>query len=147
MSYELKTYTIYSDEVLSLIEEIDKEVFDSPYSISKMKERTRNKNISLILFYFFDGRPVAFKAGFEEKDKFHSWIGGVLPIHRGKGLASKLMAQQHQWAKDNGFSIVRTHTEDQYSNMIKLNQKHGFKIIDRQTRNSGVEKIILEKVL
>ena len=91
--------------------------------------------------------PVAFKAGFEENNKFHSWIGGVLPAHREKGQASKLLLQQHQWAKDNDFKIVRTHTESQYSNMIKLNQKHGFKTIDRQTRRSGVDKIILEKEL
>lgn len=112
-----------------------------------MLERTKEKKKSLILFYFLHRNPVAFKAGFEENNKCHSWIGGVLPKYRGNGLALKLMFKQHQWAKDNGFKVVKTHTESKYSNMLKLNIKHGLTIVDRQTRRSGVEKIILEKEL
>ena len=53
MDYELRIYTNYSNKVLEFIEDIEKQIFDSPYSIDKMLERTIGKKKSLVLFYFF----------------------------------------------------------------------------------------------
>ena len=147
MDYELRVFKDFSENTLELIQNLDSKIFESAYPIEKMRLKTKDKLNSLILVYFYKNEPIAFKAGFEENQNFHSWLGGVLPNHRGKALASKLMDYQHQWAKDNGFNFIRTHTNEKFSQMLQLNLKNGFKIIDKFVRDNGEESIILEKEL
>ncbi|KAA3631752.1 MAG: GNAT family N-acetyltransferase, partial [Bacteroidetes bacterium] len=52
---------------------------------------------SLILIAWDGKKPVAFKVGYEKEDHFYSWMGGVLPEYRKKGLAKKLADVQEEW--------------------------------------------------
>ena len=91
---------------------------------------------------------VGYKIGYElESDCFYSWLGGVDENHRNKGIASKLMNQQHLYLKEKGYKIVQTKTKNKWRNMLILNIKNGFDVIGTYTDSNGEPKIILEKCL
>lgn len=102
----------------------------------------------LILIAEIEGEIVGFKVGYErEQDgSFYSWMGGVLPEHRRKGVASLLAGRQEQWAVLKGYTSVRFKTHNQHQGMLLCSIKRGFKIVDFDTRATVDEnRIILEK--
>ena len=100
----------------------------------------------LILLAVDDGRVVGYKIGYEERrDRFYSWIGGVHPEYREKGVASELMRRQHDWCLARGYRSVRTLTKNKWRSMLILNLRHGFDVIGAYTDARGEPKIILEK--
>jgi ribosomal protein S18 acetylase RimI-like enzyme len=93
-------------------------------------------------------KVIGYKIGYElDNDTFYSWLGGVDPDYRKHGIASKLMEQQHQYLKENGYKIVQTKTMNRWRNMLILNIKNGFDVMETYTDNKGLHKIILEKKL
>ncbi|MCB0365476.1 MAG: GNAT family N-acetyltransferase [Bdellovibrionaceae bacterium] len=91
---------------------------------------------------------VGFKLGYERKPgHYYSWMGGVDPDYRGKGIARALMEFQHSWLKSEGYKGLRTQTKNQWQEMIILNLKSGFQIIGTFTDDEGETKIIMEKAL
>ena len=84
---------------------------------------------------------------FEEEPKtLNSWMGGVAPEHRRKGIALQLMEAQHQWAKEKGYRRIITKSTNHFNPMIILNLKSGFKIIGTEQKN-GRTKVVMEKIL
>ncbi|RYF69527.1 MAG: GNAT family N-acetyltransferase [Cytophagaceae bacterium] len=77
---------------------------------------------------------------------FYSWLGGVDPAYRGQGIASELMRLQHGACILAGYGIIRTHTYNQWHDMLILNLRHGFQIIGTQPGKHGLT-IMLEKTL
>lgn len=57
------------------------------------------------------------------------------------------MEKQHQYLRDNGYNVVQTKTMNKWRNMLILNIKSGFDIIDTYTDEKGQFKIVLEKNL
>ncbi|MFB9828686.1 GNAT family N-acetyltransferase [Lederbergia wuyishanensis] len=95
-----------------------------------------------------DAKVVGYKIGYELSNvKFYSWLGGVDPKYRNKGIAQKLMEKQHQYLKEQGYNIVQTKTQNKWRQMLILNLKNGFSIVDTYTDNNGEIKIVLEKNL
>lgn len=91
---------------------------------------------------------VGYKIGYElNSDCYYSWLGGVNENHRNKGIASKLMNQQHLYLKEKGYKSVQTKTKNNWRNMLILNIRNGFDVIGTYTDNSDELKIILEKSL
>lgn len=100
----------------------------------------------LILVALNDDRVVGYKIGYQDrKTRFYSWLGGVYPEYRGKGIASELMVRQHAWCKSQGYSVVRTQTKNTWRSMLILNLRHGFDVVGTYTDEKGEPKIILEK--
>ena len=97
---------------------------------------------------WIEDKLVAYKIGYE-KDKtcFYSWGGGVLPEHRGLGIAKTLMTAQHDWCREQGYKKIQTKTRNKFKDMLLLNIKSGFDIIGTQTTESDGLKILLEKKL
>ena len=58
-----------------------------------------------------------------------------------------LMEMQHQYLKENGYGVVQTKTMNKWCNMLVLNIKNGFDVIDTYTNDKGLHKIVLEKKL
>lgn len=77
---------------------------------------------------------------------FYSWLGGVDPAYRGQGLAGELMRRQHNACREAGYNVVRTHTYNQWRDMLILNLRHGFQIVGTQPGKHGLT-ILLEKTL
>lgn len=90
---------------------------------------------------------VAFKAGYAVSDtKYYSWLGGVLPDYRRRGLASALMERQHAWLRARGYGMVETATNQDNRAMAAANLKHGF-LIAGTRRNPDNTQILFLKAL
>ncbi|MBS4193571.1 GNAT family N-acetyltransferase [Lederbergia citri] len=132
-------------EVMVGILQIHEDIFhDSSALIRKMV----NKSKILIVVAIKDSRVVAYKMGYElSNEKFYSWLGGVDQNYRNLGIATKLMEKQHEYLRKHGYKIVQTKTKNRWRQMLILNLKNGFNIMDTYTDKNGEIKIILEKNL
>ena len=106
-----------------------------------------NENVYSIIAYI-DDKPIGFKVGYYySDDTFYSWVGGILPDYRKKGIATKLAELQEQYAKSAGYSKLRTKSMNQYKSMMILNLKRGFDIVKFYTNEKGQTKIVFEKLI
>ena len=132
-------------EVLTGIMELHKHVFEgAELGLAELMEK---KN--LLIFVALDSnRVVGFKVGYEFNDyTFYSWLGGVHSDYRGKGIASELMHRQHNLVKLLGYTKVRTISRNKRREMLLLNIKIGFDVIETFHSEKGTHKIVLEKIL
>ena len=115
----------------------------------EVMERLSNKeDILLQLAVNESDTPIGFKIGYRENAGiFYSWLGGVLPEYRQRGISSQLMQAQHEWCAQHGYRIVRTKTCNQWRNMLLLNIRSGFDIVDTYKGPDGIIRIVLEKQL
>lgn len=125
-----KSFTKLSAELLDDIIQLETKIFPKPYS-KEVLEREMNSKNSLFGILVYDGdRSVAYKIGFAHSVTiFYSWIGGVHPEYRCKGVARELIHLQHKWCKNTGFEKVRTSSENEFREMMILNLREGFDII------------------
>ncbi|WP_041257392.1 GNAT family N-acetyltransferase [Fibrella aestuarina] len=100
------------------------------------------------LLLALDGqRVVGCKIGYEwQSGTFYSWLGGVDPAWRGRGIAAELMCRQHDACRLAGYVTIRTHTYNQWRSMLILNIRHGFDVVGTQPGKHGLT-IMLEKPL
>ncbi|MBS4218101.1 GNAT family N-acetyltransferase [Bacillus sp. FJAT-49711] len=144
MNYRFYNH-IPKNEIMFGILQLHEDIFgDSSILIKKMESR---RNL-LIQVAFKDSKVIGYKIGYElSNDKFYSWLGGVDIHYRNSGIASKLMEDQHEHLKGKGYKIVQTKTKNKWRQMLILNIKNGFNVIDTYTDTNGEIKIILEKDL
>ncbi|OIQ20012.1 MAG: hypothetical protein BM556_05860 [Bacteriovorax sp. MedPE-SWde] len=148
MSITIEKFLIIGPKEIELIYPLYCKLFDPAHPIDTLIERCREKEKYLLLVAMSNGSPVGLKAAMAEDNLLHSWIGGVLPEFRRQGIARQLTEIQHEWAKENGFSRIRTHTDHRYNNMIIHNIRNGFEIIETKIRpHNGVRKIVMVKEL
>ncbi|MEO2282174.1 GNAT family N-acetyltransferase [Pseudoalteromonas pernae] len=84
-----------------------------------------NPYLALVAAYL--DQPVAFKLGYAKStDTFYSWLGGVLPNHRGHGLAKKLLHKQELWAVDNGFKCIEVKSMLRFEAMLTMLRTQGY---------------------
>lgn len=86
---------------------------------------------SLVLAAFADKAPVAYKIGYRTGNRhetLYSWLGGVHPHYRRKGLGTALLLRQHQLAAAMGATQVETHVWGDNAAMLVLNLRHGFAV-------------------
>ncbi|WP_229201729.1 GNAT family N-acetyltransferase [Arsenicibacter rosenii] len=106
----------------------------------------QNRRLTVWLARCHD-RVIGYKMGYERKEgHFYSWLGCVEPDYRGHGVATRLMTEQHEWCRHNGYRAVRTQTYNQWRSMLLLNIRQGFDIIGTQQGTYGLV-IVLEKKL
>ena len=111
-------------------------------------DRLISKEQVCSLIAFENNLPAGFKIGYRyNSNTFYSWVGGVLPEFRQKGIAKKLAQQQELWAKNNGFTKLRTKSMNRFKPMMILNLKNGFNIISVYTNDSDQMKVVFEKDL
>jgi len=119
--------------------------FSPSYGKSEYEKRLQNKQ-SQILIATVDNKPVGFKAGYKEEHYFYSWMGGVIPKYRRKGIAAELAKFQEDWVKEKGLDIIRFKTQNKFKGMLLFAIKNGFSIIGTVPYNGGEGfKIVLEK--
>ncbi|MCB0419705.1 MAG: GNAT family N-acetyltransferase [Bdellovibrionales bacterium] len=149
MNIEIKTFSTLNAEVLNDVFSLEELIFDKPYSKEKLLREASVKHHLLVLIAYCENKPVGYKIGFELSSRlFYSWIGGVHPEYRGKGLAKRLMEVQHSLIPNFGHSCVRTYTENKYKEMLVLNLKSGFDIIGvYKSDHDEKQTIMLEKML
>ena len=145
---EITLFNSPSESVISELHEIQARIFEHPYTLEKITERVSGKEAFLSIHAYSNGRIVGFKTGFSiGSGVFYSWIGGVDPEHRRLGLGRRLMLIQHQELKALGFVKVQTKTQNRFRDMIILNLKSGFEIVDTFVEEGKGIQILLEKRL
>lgn len=146
MSFDYSIFnSLPDDEVLVEIIDLHKNIFGtSDDLITKIGSKHR-----LLVITAMDGtKVIGYKIGYElDNNKFYSWLGGVDTNYRKHGIASELMEKQHQYLKENGYSVIQTKTMNKWRSMLVLNIKNGFDVIDTYIDEKGLHKIILEKKL
>lgn len=91
---------------------------------------------------------VGFKLGFGDRPgRFYSWLGGVAPEQRRRGVARALIRRQHLRCREAGYSCVRTHTTNGHRGMLLLNVQEGFDVIGTTSSARKGLRIVLEKGL
>ena len=95
----------------------------------------------------FDKKAVVgFKIGyFDGDDVFYSWLSAVKPSHRGQGIGAELMDKQYSWAQRQGVKTIRTKTRNQWKEMMVLNLKHDFNIVETYVPEDGELRIVMER--
>ena len=142
-------YSYFQDlpdsETLTGILALHRHVFDgSELPVQKLQA----KDQLLILVAKSGEEVVGFKIGYRySQDTFYSWLGGVHTAYRGQGIAKELMALQHDMVKAWGFQKVRTISRNVRREMLLLNIKTGFDVMETFVSNKGKHKIVLEKAL
>jgi len=104
--------------------------FNPPYKIDEYKKRCNDKYLALNAI--IDERQVGFKIGYDRFNdgSFYSWMGGVLPEFRRKGIASSLADFQENWALENGFQSISLKTRKKHKGMIAFSLNRGFIITE-----------------
>ncbi|WBL13616.1 GNAT family N-acetyltransferase [Sutcliffiella sp. NC1] len=136
---------IPNEELMKGIQELHQKVFGTSEDLL-----TKMKTKPTLLFHIAiaDEKIVGYKIGYIlSSDKFYSWLGGVDPSYRNKGIAATLMKNQHQYLKEAGYKTVQTKTMNKWRNMLILNIKSGFDVIETYVDDKGLHKIVLEKSL
>lgn len=75
---------------------------------------------------------------------FQLWVA---PEHRRKGIATILKRKLEELAKSKGVNLIYTHTEEQNTHVIELNEKLGYRSIRRGTIWDDIVRISLIKQL
>lgn len=92
-------------------------------------------------------RVVGYKFGYEDRPgRFYSWLGGVHPAYRRRGLGRALMEHQHALLTRAGYRTLRTITLNRHRGMLMLNLASGFDIVGTLW-SRGELRIVLEKSL
>jgi GNAT superfamily N-acetyltransferase len=88
---------------------------------------------------------VGFKLGYERtSDEFYSWLGGVHPDFRRRGIARRLLNLQHEWCRKSGYRRVSTETLNDNHAMLLLNLASGFVVVGTRADSRGL-KVLLER--
>lgn len=146
----IKAFRELTPETEKLLNDLNLEILGS--ELSGSFDTVRNKPNLLALIAFIDNKAVAFKLGFSEPEKpqsFYSWSGGVLPDFRSLAIASKLMKTQHSLLKEMKVSEVTTKCREDRLEMISLNKKFGFNLVEtyQSQQNPKYQKHLFVKDL
>jgi GNAT superfamily N-acetyltransferase len=123
--------------------------FSGKASLDFYTERLKHR-LHLALVAEKGGELLGFKVGYQwdTPATFYSWMGGVIPEFRGKGIATALAEEQERWAKARGFTSVFFKTRNHFPSMIQFGIKRGFKIVDFQPKGVVEDyRIVLHKNL
>ncbi|MDN5216428.1 GNAT family N-acetyltransferase [Fulvivirgaceae bacterium BMA12] len=104
----------------------------------------------LIAIAFSKNAAVGFKVGYQRENdgSFYSWMGGILPDFRRKGVARLLADYQENWARQQGYHTIKMKTRNRLKPMLYFALGNGFNIVKVDQRESVEEnRIHLEKQL
>ncbi len=100
----------------------------------------------LIIIARHGDRVIGFKIGYPILDQtFYSWIGGIDPEFRRRGIGNRLAEIQEKWAREKGFKQLKTKSMNRFKPMMMLNLKRGFDITKVYTNDKGQTKIVFYK--
>ncbi len=90
-------------------------------------------------------RLVGFKLGHAlTAERYTSSLGGVHEDYRRKGIAQRLMRNQHEWVQARGFLSIETGAINTNDAMLALNSRLGFHVIGTYCR-TDLPRIMMYK--
>ncbi|WP_214835204.1 GNAT family N-acetyltransferase [Exiguobacterium sp. s36] len=142
---KIVTTTTLTESELNYIYQIHQDVFGD---IHRFTDKLIQKSHLVFTLSIENEKVVGYKIGYPLDDKrFYSWMGAVAPEARNRGIATKLMSTQHNWAQSQGYQSIDTKTMNRWRQMLLLNIRHGFDVKAVTVDEHGVEKILLRKQL
>lgn len=101
--------------------------FPGVESLESLRRRLGERYLALV--YSDGGEDLGFKLGYAVDDReFYSWLGGVLPQARGRGVAQSLLEAQESWAREQGFHRIRVKSRNRFPAMLRLLIRNGYSI-------------------
>lgn len=115
------------DEIVALSAAIPE--FNNPYTAEEYRKRLSGST-HLILVAVVNGSNAGFKVGYDRYSdgSFYSWMGGLLPQHRGKGIYQQLTFAMERWAAENGYSTILLKTRNRLLPMIRFCLSAGYHV-------------------
>jgi len=105
------------------------------------------RRLWLAQFAVVGARVVGFKLGYGRRpERFYSWLGGVHPDFRRRGIARRFMVEQHDWCAARGVEVIETATTNGFRGMLLLNLHSGFDVVGTRTTD-GQLSILMSKRL
>ena len=103
----------------------------------------------LLLGAFCEGEPAGYKVGYAiSPTEFYSWLGGVLPVYRRQGVATRLRLEQEQWATESGYTSILVKSSNRFPAMLQLLLASGYQIVGYEDRDDPLSsKISFRKQL
>jgi GNAT superfamily N-acetyltransferase len=136
----------YPEAEIAELSQLFRVINDADFEI--MDAQLKKKERILACFAFFESHMVGYKIGFEQRPRyFESWIGGVHPEHRGKGIATALMKAQHDWCRSSDYTIITTICAGDNQPMLMANLTSGFEICGTFFDRRTTLKVTLQKML
>jgi GNAT superfamily N-acetyltransferase len=136
----------FSPELVSAVTGLAAAVFDT-LDVPDFEWRLANLPEASLALASSPSGLLGFKFGHALSSKrYQSWLGGVHPNARRQGIARRLMALQHEWAADRGFSSIETSAAHDNAAMLAVNRAAGFAIIGEYERD-GLRRLIHHKRL
>ncbi len=117
--------------------------FDYAYPEEEYSKRFKDTYFSIFVAEI-DRKIAGYKVGYQKGDFFYSWLGGVIPAYRRKGIAKALAKKQEQDCRDRGIEKIRFKTYLKYDKMLRFALKNHFTILSEDKRTG---KLVLEKKL
>jgi ribosomal protein S18 acetylase RimI-like enzyme len=120
----------------------------SPIAGSDYLSARIGENDYLLLVCEQDGIPVAYKLGYwTGAEYFYSWLGGVHPAYRQRGIAKALLLEQEAQVREMGAKEIRVKSMNQYTSMLLLLISQGYEITGAGPNAKGEVKIQFAKTL
>ncbi|MEM1358597.1 MAG: GNAT family N-acetyltransferase [Bacteroidota bacterium] len=140
--------TVQFDEIKELVDLSDQvPELHAPYRASEYERRLTGVP-HLMLLAEVNGAAAGFKVGYEREGFWYSWMGGVHPDYRRRGIARQLANVQDAWAQREGYPHVTFKTLNRHRNMLRFALERGFNIIRVEERETVAEyRIWLRKSL
>lgn len=111
-------------------------------------DRLREKPGLLLNLARAEGHVVGYKVGYQRYGKvFYSWLGGVAPTFRRRGIARQLLKEQHQWCRDTGYRWIVAENRNDLRRMLLLNIQEGFNVVGTYLNERSETIITLRKDL
>jgi GNAT superfamily N-acetyltransferase len=132
---------------LPVIVELYNQIFRPPRTVDSFVRRYRGRTNVLQMIARVEDKPVGIFLGFELKpNTFFAWFYGVVPDGRRLGVGSQLMDAAQEWAKKNGYEVMRLECQNQHRPMLHLAIELGYDIVGmRWDADRGSNLIIFEK--
>lgn len=93
--------------------------------LASLRQRVGERYLALV--YSDGGEDLGFKLGYAvDEGEFYSWLGGVVPQARGRGLAQSLLEAQEAWAREQGFHTIRVKSRNRFPAMLRLLVRNGY---------------------
>lgn len=119
------------EEVAALEAQIPE--FDRSHAVGDIERRIGGRP-HLALVAKLEEKPVGYKLGYEQRpNRFYSWLGGVLPEARRKGVARALLRHQEQWCGER-YAAIRVRSQNRYRGMMSFLLAEGYEIVALSTR-------------
>ncbi|PSU99086.1 GNAT family N-acetyltransferase [Photobacterium leiognathi subsp. mandapamensis] len=113
--------------------------FAAPISLAELAARLANKS-ALILVAENQQQLVGVKIGYAlDKQVFYSWLGGVLPAGRGRGVAQALLEAQEAWVIDQGYQQLTVKSRNRFPAMVRLLIRNGYLIEDIEKKEGVLD--------